>query len=70
MERDDVTKIHSDLENSSPVVEVRVDALKAQAAGLSASQIGSAVRNAISGVEATDIEIDLSLIHIFLCGTL
>lgn len=58
MERDDVTKIHSDLENSSPVVEVRVDALKAQAAGLSASQIGSAVRNAISGVEATDIEID------------
>lgn len=58
MERDDVTKIHSDLENSSPVVEVRVDALKAQAAGLSASQIGSAVRSAISGVEATDIEID------------
>ena len=58
MERDDVTKIHSDLENSSPVVEIRVDALKAQAAGLSASKIGSAVHNAISGVESTEIEID------------
>ncbi len=58
MARDDVTRVHSDLENSSPVVEVRVDALKAQAAGLSAAQIGSVVRSAISGVEATDIEID------------
>ena len=58
MDRKEVTKVHSDLENSSPVVEVRVDALKAQAAGLSASQVGSAVRSAISGVEATDIEID------------
>ena len=51
-------RIHSDLENSSPVVEIRVDALKAQAAGLSASKIGSAVHNAISGVESTEIEID------------
>lgn len=35
-----------------------MDALKAQTAGLSASQIGNAVHNAISGVESTEIEID------------
>ncbi|MGN0371918.1 MAG: efflux RND transporter permease subunit [Enterocloster sp.] len=56
--RDDVTKVHSDLENSAPVVEVRVDALKAQSVGLSATQVGRAVNNIISGVEATEIEID------------
>lgn len=58
MGRSDVARVHSDLENSAPVVEVRVDALKAQAAGLSAGAVGSAVRNVISGVEATDIELD------------
>lgn len=58
MERDDVTKIHSDLENSSPVLEIRVDALKAQAEGLAANQIGSTINQMISGIEATEIEID------------
>ena len=58
MERDDVTKIHSDIENSSPVVEVRVDALKAQSMGLTASAIGSTVSSLIGGVEATEIEVD------------
>lgn len=47
--RDDVTKIHSDVENSSPVVEVRVDALKAKSAGLTPSQIATAVSNCIDG---------------------
>lgn len=58
MERDDVTMIHSDIENSSPVVEVRVDALKAQSMGLTASAIGSTVSSLIGGVEATEIEVD------------
>ncbi len=56
--RDDVTEVHSDLENAAPVVEIRVDALKAQAAGLTASQIGSAVNQMISGIEATEIKVD------------
>lgn len=56
--RDDVTKIHSDVENSSPVVEVRVDALKAKSAGLTPSQIASAVSNCIDGVKATTIQVD------------
>lgn len=57
-ERSDVKKIHSDTENAAPVVEIRVNALKAQAAGLSAASIGGNVRNLISGIEATDIEVD------------
>lgn len=56
--RDDVTKIHSDVENSSPVIEVRVDALKAKSAGLTPSQIASAVSNCIDGVKATTIQVD------------
>ena len=39
MERQEVTKVHSDVENSSPVVEVTVDGAKAKAAGLTASSI-------------------------------
>lgn len=56
--RKDVTKIHSDAENASPTVEIRVDALKSRAAGFNAAQIGAAVRNVVSGVEATEIEVD------------
>ena len=56
--RDDVTKIHSDVENSSPVVEVRVDALKAKSAGLTPSQIATAVSNCIDGVKATTIQVN------------
>ncbi len=56
--RKDVTKIHSDAENASPTVEIRVDALKARAAGYNAAELGAAVRNVVSGVEATEIEVD------------
>ena len=57
-ERDDVAEVHSDAENASPVVEVRVDALKAKAAGFTASEIGSRVYQMISGAEATEIKVD------------
>ena len=53
-----MTKVHSDLENSAPVVEVQVDALKAQAEGLTAADIGGAVSEMIGGVEATEIDVD------------
>lgn len=58
MERPEVTKVHSDAENSSPVVEVKVDAAKAKAAGLTASSIGSTLSQMVSGIEATDLDID------------
>ena len=57
-ERDDVAEVHSDAENASPVVEMRVDALKAKAAGFTASEIGSWVYQMISGAEATEIKVD------------
>ena len=44
--------------NSAPVVEVQVDALKAQAEGLTAADIGGAVSEMIGGVEATEIDVD------------
>ena len=58
MERKEVTKVHSDLENSSPVVEIVVDAVKAEAAGVTAASIGSTLSNMISGVEATELDVD------------
>lgn len=58
MERQEVTQVHSDAENSSPVIEITVDAIKARAAGLKASDIGDTVYQMVSGMEATEIEVD------------
>lgn len=58
MERPEVTKVHSDAENSSPVVEVTIDAAKAKAAGLTASAIGSTLSQMVSGIQATELDID------------
>lgn len=58
MERPEVTKVHSDAENSSPVVEVTVDAAKAKAAGLTASAIGSSLSQMVSGIVATELDVD------------
>ncbi|MDO4327912.1 MAG: efflux RND transporter permease subunit [Lachnospiraceae bacterium] len=58
MTRPEVTKVHSDAENSSPVVEVTVDAAKAKAVGLTASSIGNTLYQMISGIEATELDID------------
>ncbi|MCC2163900.1 efflux RND transporter permease subunit [Brotaphodocola catenula] len=57
-ERPEVAQVHSNIENSSPVVAVTVDAVKAKAYGVSASAVGSTLRNLVSGIEATDLDID------------
>lgn len=57
-ERPELTKVHSSLENGTPIVKIRVDAIKAKAAGLTASGIGSAVNQMLSGVTATSLEVD------------
>lgn len=57
-ERPEVTKVHSDAENSSPVVEVTVDGAKAKAAGLTASSVGNTLSQMVSGVEAAELDID------------
>ena len=56
--RPEVSRVHSDAENSSPVVKITVDAAKAKAVGLTASAIGTRVNQLVSGIEATEIEVD------------
>ena len=56
--RPEVTKVHSDLENAAPVVKVRVNPIKAKAAGLSAAQIGCTLNSMLSGVSPASLEID------------
>lgn len=58
MDRPELTRIHSSIENAAPVVEVTVDPIKAKAKGLSPSSIGHSVYQAINGVNAKSIEVD------------
>lgn len=58
MERPEVTKVHSDAENSSPVVEVTVDGAKAKAAGLTPAAIGNTLSQVVSGIEATELDVN------------
>ena len=57
-ERPEVTKVHSNIENSTPIVEITVDAIKAKAAGLTASEIGNTINQLTSGTTATSINVD------------
>lgn len=56
--RDDVTRVHSTLENAAPLVKIDVDPIKAAAEGLAPVQIASAVNQMLSGVTATTLEVD------------
>ncbi|MCR5370810.1 MAG: efflux RND transporter permease subunit [Clostridium sp.] len=56
--RPEVTKIHSTLENSAPVIQIAVDPLKAQAEGLTAAQVGGTVNMMLSGKEATTLDVN------------
>lgn len=56
--REEVTNVHSDSENSAPVVEITVDGVKAKAAGLTAASIGSTLNHTISGIEATEFDVE------------
>lgn len=58
MERPEVTKVHSDAENSSPVVEVTVDGAKAKAAGITPAAIGNTLSQMVSGIEATELDVN------------
>lgn len=56
--RDDVINVHSSYENQEPIVTIKVDPLLAEKKGLSASAIGSAVNQTLSGVTATTLTVD------------
>ena len=51
--RDDIVNIHSSIENTAPIVDIKVDKTMAAAEGFTASQIGSAINQMLSGTEAT-----------------
>lgn len=56
--RDDVMNVHSSIENTAPVVTVKVDPVLAAAEGLTASQIGSQVKQMMDGEEVTTLDVD------------
>lgn len=55
-ERPEVTKIHSSLENSAPVIQIDIDPVKASAEGMVPSQIAGTVYMMISGKEAATLD--------------
>lgn len=57
-ERTDVINVHSSIENTAPIVTIKVDPVMAKAHGLTASGIGSTVNQMLSGVEATTLTVD------------
>ena len=56
--RDDVINIHSSFENNAPIVSIDVDPLMASRKGLTASSIGSAVNQTLSGMTAAALTVD------------
>lgn len=56
--RPEITRVHSTLENSAPVVKIEVDPLKAAAEGLTPAQVGGTVNMMLSGKEATTLDVD------------
>ena len=65
-DRDDVLNVHSSIENTAPIVTIKVDPVMASAEGLSASGIGSAVKQMLDGVEATTLTVDGKEISVML----
>lgn len=56
--RDDVINIHSTFENNAPIVSIDVDPLMASKKGLTASSIGSAVNQTLSGMTAATLTVE------------
>ena len=56
--RDDVMNVHSSIENTAPVVAIKVDPVAAASEGLTASQIGSMVKQYLDGEEIATLDVD------------
>lgn len=56
--RDDVKNVHSDVENTAPVVSINVDQVAASAEGLTAASIGQQVKQMLDGTEIATLTID------------
>ncbi|HJB08156.1 MAG TPA: efflux RND transporter permease subunit [Candidatus Enterocloster faecavium] len=57
-DRDDVSQVHSSIENAAPVLKIHVDPVKAQAEGLTPASIGGTIYNRLSGVTATTMRVN------------
>ena len=57
-QRPEVTKVHSTLENSAPIIQIDIDPIKASAEGLVPSQVAQNVYLMMSGSEATTLDED------------
>lgn len=53
----EITKVHSSLENSAPVIKIAVDPVKAAAEGMSPVQIAGTVNMMLSGKEAMTLDV-------------
>lgn len=58
LNRPEVTKVHTTLENAAPVVKLDIDAVKANAENITPLQIAGTVSNMLGGIEATTIDVD------------
>ena len=56
--RDDVKNVHSDVENTAPVVSINVDQVAASAEGLTAASIGQQVKYMLDGAKIATLTID------------
>ena len=56
--RDDVMNVHSSIENTAPVVSIKVDPVNATAEGLTAAQIGSQVKTYLDSTEIATLTVD------------
>ena len=56
--RNDVTSVHSSLENAAPLVKIHVDPIKANAEGLTPQTVGNLLYNMVSGKKAMTMRID------------
>lgn len=56
--REDVANVHSSIENTAPIVTIKVDPVMAAAQGLTPTEIGSMVSQMLDGVEVTTLDID------------
>lgn len=58
IDRGEVTRVHSSLENAAPLVKIDIDPILAAAEGLSPVQVAGMVNTMISGTEATTLDVD------------
>lgn len=58
LDRPEVSKVHTTLENAAPVVKLDIDAVKANAENITPIQIAGTVSSMLGGTEATTLEVD------------